>query len=676
MLLQAALILVPVVLLGVGLAFGIRNNADHRGLSEARAEAALVAHTAVEPQLDGRPLSEGLTRRQRSAMERLADRAVAGGQLLRLRLRDEDGNVVFSDGSGSVGQRPSVSADGADGAGVGDGDDAEDDDEVIRAAAGETVVHRTQVNADSDDAGLAGPEAVEVYLPLRAGKPRQQVGVLEIYLPYAPIQAEVDDGLHVLFRYLGLGLAGLVAVLFVITLSAGRGLRRQLAANAWMARHDSLTGLANRTLFLEKVDEAARWASRTGRRVVVAIMDLDHFKDLNDTLGHHSGDELLVELARRLDAEVRPPDTIARLGGDEFALVLRGCADARADLARLAGLVSAEVDVQALPLSVAPSIGYVAVTDADRGAETLMRQAEVAMYAAKADHGVIVEYRSEQQRYEAADVELIAEVPRALKAGQFELRYQPQVDTRSGAIVAAEALVRWQHPTHGLLAPDRFLPLAEQTDLIERITEWVLAQALADASHLAAQGRPITIAVNVSARSVVREDFAAQVLDALAATDVPASRLVIELTETALLTNPERARSTLAELQQNGVRISVDDFGQGQTSLGYLADLPVSELKVDRSFVTGMTTDPSRWAIVQSVIELGHNLDMRVVAEGVETTDDLHAVTALGCDLAQGYYLARPMELDALVEILDAARIPGQHLPLGGGSSPTWEVRR
>ena len=651
MLTHGVLILIPVLILGLALSLGIRKTATERGLAEARNESFLVARTAVEPLLDGRPLSDGLTAGEREKMQRLANRAVAGGDLLRLRLRDEYGVIVFAgDGPApaSLGKRPAVDRSDADVA------EADEDDEVGEALDGVRVAKLTHVNADGDDTGPVGPAAVEVYLPLTAGTaPVRQIGVLEMYLPYAPIKAAVDADLRVLYRDLGLGLAGLFLVLFVITLSVSRGLRRALAASAWSARHDALTGLPNRSLFLESIAATGTWASRTGGTGTVAIVDLDHFKDLNDTLGHSIGDELLSTLAERLGAAVQAPDVVARLGGDEFGLVLRDGQDATSRLTRIAELLAAEAQVGGLPLSAAPSIGYVAVTGADVSAETLMQRAEVAMYAAKAGHTVIAAYVPDLERFVAADMQLITEVPRALREGEFRLHYQPQVDAATGAIVGVEALVRWQHPELGLLPPGRFIPMAEQTDLIERLTAWVLDTALVDAARLASRGRPIPVAVNVSARSVVRTDFAHQAITALDDAGVAPSQLVIEVTETTLLTNPERARSVLAELDRAGVHVSIDDFGQGQTSLAYFADLPIRELKVDRAFVTGMADDPARTAIVRSVIDLGHNLDMRVVAEGIETAQDLDAVRALHCDVAQGYHLARPMDFDALVELID-----------------------
>ncbi|MGZ4474355.1 MAG: putative bifunctional diguanylate cyclase/phosphodiesterase [Nocardioides sp.] len=652
MLTHGLLILVSVGLLGIALSLGIQGTASERGLAEARTESLLVAQTAVEPHLSGRPLDEGLTERERAVMQRLVQRAVTGGHLLRLRLRDELGHIVYADdGPSDVGRSKST-------LGKSTSDDEAADDEVSEATDGEVVAQLTHLNADREDGGTLGPAAVEVYLPLVAGSPGRQIGVLEMYLPYAPIKAAVDHDLRVLYRDLGLGLAGLFVVLFVIAVSVSRGLRRALAASAWSARHDALTGLPNRALFVESIAAAGAWASRTGRPGAVAIIDLDHFKDLNDTLGHSIGDELLTILADRLSAAVPAPDMVARLGGDEFGLVLRDGHDAAKELARIAEILVAEAQVGALPLSAAPSIGYLAITGTDVSAETLMQRAEVAMYAAKAGHTVIAEYSADLERFVAADMELIAEVPRALRAGEFRLHYQPQCDAATGALVGLEALVRWQHPRLGLLAPGRFIPMAEQTDLIERLTAWVLEAALADAARLADRGRPIPIAVNVSARSVVRTDFARQAMAALELADVAPSQLVIEVTETTLVSNPERARSVLAELDSVGVHVSIDDFGQGQTSLAYLADLPIRELKVDRAFVTGMAADPARTAIVRSVIDLGHSLGMRVVAEGIETDQDLEAVRALDCDVAQGYHLARPMDFDALVELIDRSAAP------------------
>jgi diguanylate cyclase len=638
----ALLTLIPVLLLGAGLAVSFRNIARSRGVAEGRSEAILVAQTAVEPQLANRPLSEGLTRDEHRAMTRLVERAVKMKHVQRLRLRDLDGRIVFSD----------------DGSGLKNHGDDDDDDEALSAAHGTTVARLTTLNGDNDDdadAGSTGAASVEVYTPLSAG--RHRIGVLEVYLPYQPIASDVAAGFDALYRDLALGLAGLFIVLFVITLSVSRGLRRELAVNAFLAHHDTLTELPNRAMFVERVREALDRAGRSGRRATFAILDLDHFKDINDTLGHPSGDELLTEIGRRLNAHMRGRDTVARLGGDEFGLVLADSEDPHAALTEIAALVSSEVDVRGLPLSVAPSIGYISVNDPGITVETLMQQADVAMYAAKAQHATVIEYHPDLDTYDAADLELIAQLRHAIDDNELVLHYQPQADAKSGTIVAAEALLRWQHPVHGLLPPGRFLPMAEQTDLIERITEWVLDSVLADIKRVGELGTQLKISVNVSARSIVRADFADQVITTLKRSGVSPSQLVIEVTETALLTDPERARRVLGQLSDAGISVSIDDFGQGHTSLGYLAALPIDELKIDRSFVTDMSSDRAHAAIVQSVIELGHNLSMRVVAEGIEGADELSALRDLDCDLAQGFHIAKPMPIDALADLVGTPQV-------------------
>ncbi len=631
------LTLVPVMALGVGLALAIRSSATHRGLSQGRLEATLIAQTAVEPNFDARPLSQGLSRDERSIMDHLVHRAVAGHHILRVRLRDLAGNVVFSDD-------PSERA------------DAGDNEEALKAAHGTIVAHLTHLNSDDDDDGPVGPASIEVYLPLAAGQSARRIGLLELYLPYAPIAAEVQTELHVLYLALALGLAALYVALFVITLSVTRRLRQQLASNAFLARHDALTELPNRAMFLERAHRAVEAARRLQRASTIAIIDLDRFKEINDTLGHATGDELLTMVAKRLAAQMRPEDTIARLGGDEFGLILSDAPDPAHALERLRVLIHTEVEVRGLSLSVEPSIGYVVARDGTYSLETLIQQADVAMYEAKAQHSGPVEYRPELDRYDAADIALMSQLRAAIPAGQLVLHYQPQIDTTTGAVRTVEALVRWQHPEHGLLAPGRFLPMAEHTDLIDQITDWVLETALEDVAAFADRGAPLAVAVNASARSIVRTEFATKVLATLARYGVSPERLIVEVTETALLTDPQRAAEVLSLLAAAGVRLSIDDFGAGQTSLGYLSALPVNELKIDRSFVTDLDESSAHAAIVRSVIELGHNLSMRVVAEGIETADVLTRLTELSCDLAQGYLIARPMPVEALSDFVDRQR--------------------
>jgi EAL domain-containing protein (putative c-di-GMP-specific phosphodiesterase class I) len=309
------------------------------------------------------------------------------------------------------------------------------------------------------------------------------------------------------------------------------------------------------------------------------------------------------------------------------------------------------VDLDGLPLSVQASLGYVLAGEDGNDLDTLLQRADVAMYAAKARHAGVLRYDSAFDHYDAAQLSLIGELRHAIDDEQLVLHYQPQSLFEDGRVASVEALVRWQHPIHGLLYPDKFLPLAEQTDVIDKLTSWVLRTALAEISQLGirtSDAAKLSVSVNVSARSIGRMELAQEVIDTLEQLDVPAERLTVEVTETALLVDPESASAVLERLALAGVRISLDDFGQGQTSLGYLSQLPIHELKIDKGFVIDMLENDAHAAIVRSIIDLGHNLDLQVVAEGIETVDILASLHAARCDLAQGYFIARPMPLERL----------------------------
>jgi diguanylate cyclase (GGDEF)-like protein len=628
---------VPVLVLGLVLAGSYRTEARRRGIAEGRSEAQLVARAAIEPLLSGHPLSSRITEVESRGLARMTARAVAEGDVTRLRVRDLSGRVVFS--------------------GDDSGRGAPIEDEALDAARGTVVARLTRLNTDVNDTGAKGVEVVEVYQQLRAGVPVRPVGVLELYLPYAPISRDVSAGLHDLYRGLAIGLALLYGVLLALSLSVSRALRRQVNVNAFLASHDSLTDLPNRSLFLQRAHVAVA-AATPETPTVIAIVDLDRFKEVNDTLGHHSGDLLLSALEERLAAKMRPEDTVARLGGDEFGLILRGATDPVAALTRVRNILEDEVEVRGLPLSIGASIGFVVAPEDGTNVDELVQGADVAMYVAKATHDGVVRYTAADDHYDAANLTLVGELRRAIDANELVLHYQPKIGLTDRHIEAVEALVRWQHPIHGLLGPDRFVPLAEQTDLIEQLTDWVLHTALTSISDLDAITANVAMAVNVSARSLTRADFPQRVLQALADQQVSAHRLIIEITETALLTDPVKAARALAELNRAGIKISIDDFGQGQTSLGHLPKLPIHELKIDKQFVTDMLDNPSHAAIVRSVIDLGHNLAMRVVAEGVETNETLHALQQAGCDVAQGYVIARPMVANALHDWITNAASP------------------
>jgi diguanylate cyclase (GGDEF)-like protein len=633
----AAITALPVMLLGFVLAAAYQSEATQRGVSEGRSEAMLVAATAVEPILDGRPLSQKLSVTEVVALNRLVTRAVGDHNVLRMRLQNLSGHVVYAD----------------DGSGF----SKVVDDEAVDAGHGEVTADLTHLNADSGDSGPLGPQAVEVYLPLTAGVPEHVVGVLEVYLPYAPIATDVDAGLHSLYRDLPIGLGALYLALFVISVSMSRRLRQQVKENKFLAEHDPLTDLPNRSLFHQRAQEAVLQAVRGDSRTAIAIIDLDRFKEVNDTLGHDSGDQLLTQLAQRLADHTRPQDAVARLGGDEFGVVLCEVGDAEEALRRLRDIIEHEVEVSGLPLSVESSIGYVISPDDGIDVDDLLQHADVAMYLAKAQHSGVVRYDAEHDHYDAANLGLIADLRRAIDADELVMHYQPKAALEDGRVEAVEALVRWQHPTLGLLYPDRFIPMCEQTDLIDRLTTWVMRRSLTDIRDLG----DVAVSVNVSARTLGRARFAEQVIAVLADLEIPPERLIVEITETALLTDPPRAAAVLAQLDAIGVRVSLDDFGIGQTSLGYLSSLPVHELKIDKSFVMDMMANPAHAAIVRSIVDLGHNLSLQVVGEGVETDAVFATLREAGCDLAQGYLLARPMPVDQLQGWLSKAARPTSH---------------
>jgi diguanylate cyclase len=631
----AVVSLIPIVALGLILASHFRQQAQQRGLSQARAEAQLIAETAIGPRLDNAPLSDGLTTVERAELRRLVRQAVkdSGQATLRLQLRDLRGRVVFA--NDAIGAAAPV------------------DEDALAAAHGQPVARLTNLNADTSPRH-AGPRAVEVYLPLEAGSPERRVGVLELYLSYAPIAREVDRLLSTMYRDLIVGLGALYLALFAISTSVNGRLRRQSKLNAHLAEYDTLTGLPNRSLFERRATAALQTARRHGTSVAIAIVDLDGFKDINDVLGHRNGDEVLTELASRLQSTARPEMTVARLSGDEFGLVVPGedHLEPAAELDEIRRILERDLPVGGLTLSVQASVGYaLAPLDAD-DVETLMRRADVAMYLAKAENAGVARYNASRDQYDPATLSLVAELRQAIDADQLVLHYQPQRDLATDRTVAMEALVRWQHPTRGLLQPDKFLPLAEQTNLIDQLTRWVLRRALTDLRDLGEAGADLTVAVNVSARGIGRGELADEVIQALRELAVDPHRLVIEVTETVILADPARASIELGRLAAAGVKISLDDFGQGHTSLSHLSALPLDELKIDRGFVGDMLEQPAHAAIVHSVVDLGHNLGLRVVAEGVETDEVLAHLLSRGCDVVQGFLLARPMPLEALVQWL------------------------
>ena len=449
--------------------------------------------------------------------------------------------------------------------------------------------------------------------------------------------------------------AGLVITSRDVT--ANTALEHQLQHQA---HHDPLTGLPNRVLLADRFQQALAASARTGTPAGLMVIDLDRFKDINDTLGHGCGDQLLVQVAARLTGALRASDTVARLGGDEFAVLLPQVdglpgALAAARTVRLA--LERPFGVGGVELSVEASIGVVTSDTDGTDPQALLQRADIAMYAAKRKGATAVAFCASHATTSADQLSLLGELRRALDNGELTLHYQPKVTLSDGTLCGAEALVRWQHPQRGLLAPGQFLPAAERTGLINPLTRYVLDAALRQTRQWLDAGQPLAVSVNISARNLLQDDLPALVAGLLDRHGVPARLLQLELTESAIMAEPERARAQLCDLAALGVHLAIDDFGAGYTSLGQLKDLPVSQLKVDRSFVAAMGNDPSSATIVQSIVDLGRHLGLTTVAEGVESAADLDALHGYGCDAAQGYYLSHPVPAEDLQRWL-STRVP------------------
>ncbi len=410
--------------------------------------------------------------------------------------------------------------------------------------------------------------------------------------------------------------------------------------------HDSLTGLPNRSLLFDRFGEALRAARRTGTIAGLLLIDLDRFKEINDTFGHPCGDALLTQIGPRLGAELREVDTVARLGGDEFAVLLPDIADLDAAMAVAAQLRTAlerPFIVDDVALDVEASVGVVLSGEHGSDPTTLLQRADIAMYIAKVQNLGVFAYDPDVDGHTPAKLALLGELRRALTQGELTLHYQPKVSISSADVVGVEALVRWEHPDRGMILPDAFIPLAEHTGLIGPLTTYVLGAALTQARIWMDAGRPLSVAVNLSARSLLDEGLPRQVADLLEQHRVPASLLQLEVTESALMTEPGRAQYLLRALSALGIRLSIDDFGAGYTSLGQLKNLPFDELKIDKSFIVTMREDPSDALIVQSIVDLGHNLGLTIVAEGVETAAILDDLVSFSADIAQGEYVSCPL---------------------------------
>jgi diguanylate cyclase (GGDEF)-like protein len=448
-------------------------------------------------------------------------------------------------------------------------------------------------------------------------------------------------------------------------------LRTEVSQKEYQSLHDTLTGLANRDLFVARTNDALRESRAGGWSVAVMLMDLNRFKDVNDTLGHHHGDLLLQEVAQRIGIVLPEPGLIARLGGDEFVVLLpqlRNDSQAEEIASRIQVALQQPMVVDRVQLAVSAAIGIAVAPAHGNEVSTLLQHADIAMYNAKekGDGGIEI-YDAGHNRHSTRRLALAGELQTAIADGLLEVFYQPKADLVTGRFTGVEALVRWEHPKHGPIPPDEFVPLAEGTGQMRAMTALVIGRVLEQARLWHEQGIDLPISVNLSTSSLIDLDFAGQIEAMCKARNVKPNVLLLEITETQMMADPARTVRLLESLAQLGIEFSVDDFGTGYSSLSYLQRLPVHEIKVDKSFVLGMTADDANTKIVRSIVDLGHNLGLRVVAEGVEDRLTWDALAAMGCDIAQGYYLSRPLPGAQLTAYLltQSATNPDRGLPVG-----------
>jgi diguanylate cyclase (GGDEF)-like protein len=463
----------------------------------------------------------------------------------------------------------------------------------------------------------------------------------------------------------------------VLTVREIRGFheaRRQAAT-------DELTDLPNRREFGQRLRSQLIHAREHGEPLALLIIDLDRFKDLNDALGHHAGDAVLAQIGPRLRTILRADDVLARLGGDEFAVLLPGARSVAEIGLRIAGALEDRFPVDGIDVQIAASVGIAVFPEHGDDADTLLQHADVAMYQAKVSRTGHAFYAREQDRNTRARLELIGQLRDAVDLGQLVVHYQPIIDLETGAVTDVEALVRWQHPERGLLAPGEFVPLAEQTGIMRKLTDHVLETALSQAASWRRRGVDIGVAVNVSASTLLEQGWTEAVIAALQRWSTPPARLRVEITEDTLMVDPERALAVVRELGDVGVGVSLDDFGTGYSSLGLLKQLAVDEIKIDRTFVGNALHDGADAAIVEAVSGLGRQLGLRVVAEGVEDEGTLRAVAEWGATLAQGFYISRPLPAEDLTASLSSTssstlRGPWTAAPRSSRSSAGRRVRR
>jgi diguanylate cyclase (GGDEF)-like protein len=605
----------------------------------ATSQARIVASALLSGSLLASDFEGPVSAERRDTLDELFDRRVLASGVLLVKLYSAEGTVTYSTDHRLVGTKTRQL--GHIGEALGgtirgdqttlEAEGAQGDRKVLRTYAPVAVAGGSGVAAIFQDYGPIAQAAQAAFLPI--------AGIFEAVL-------------LLLF-------VALVPILRQVTLR----IRRQMEEIQHRALHDELTGLPNRTLFGDRIGQAILAARRGSGAPVVMLLDVDRFKEINDTLGHETGDLLLQELAGRLRAELRANETLARLGGDEFGVLLQEASPEDAVLVanRVHSSLESPFNVCGIPLEISASIGMAAHPEHGEQVDALLQHADVAMYVAKAAHARTAIYDAEQDSNDAARLALAGELRRAIETGELVVFFQPKAELVGGRILGAEALVRWKHPERGFIPPNDFVPIAERTGLIKPLSRFVLAASINQCKAWNTAGYDLHVSVNLTIPDLLDLELPDWIGSMLTETGVTPDQLELEITETTILADPFRVRQVLNRLNEMGLRLAIDDFGTGYSSLAYLRHLPVQTIKIDRSFVMGMGEDTSDATIVRSTIDLGRNLGLEIVAEGVESQEAWDALRSHGCTLAQGYFISRPVPADELAELLEerAERTPG-----------------
>ncbi len=613
-----------------GILVFVRHHAIAQAESAVAFHTSFVAETILRDRLQQTDFQAPVSEPRRAQLDRLLRRQVLVGGALRVTLYGPDGRVTYSSDRSLIGSRAGAGA------------------EVRTALAGKTAHRASPIRVSGRET-----KALRAYAPVLLSS-LAPAGAFELDQDYAPIARAARNAFLPVAGVLEILLLGLYGTFFPLLRRVTRRLRNHVAEIEHQALHDSLTDLPNRDLFRGRVAAALEEARAGGDGLIVMLFDLDHFKEINDTLGHQSGDLVLRLLAQRLRTVMRDTDTVARLGGDEFGVLAPGTADSDTALqlaARVQRAMERPFAVGGLTLEVEASIGIAVSPEHGDDVETLIRHADVAMYLSKETHRPEL-YATEHDHYSPDRLALVGELRRAIDEEELIVYYQPRIDLSTGAARGAEALIRWNHPERGLLAPGEFIPLAQHTGIVRLITRYVLESALRQCRAWRDLGLDVSVSVNLFSRDLLDGGLAADVGRLLSTCGVEPRGLELEITEDTILIDPARTSIILDQLSERGVTLAIDDFGTGYSSLSYLKRLPVDVLKIDRSFVSRMESDENDAVIVRSTIELAHNLGLLVVAEGVETQDTLVQLAKLGCDTAQGYHVSRPVPAEELTEWL------------------------